>query len=47
MEFIGGLIGIQQDPQSLCLKPEIGWVIREMKAPCGAGGGDPFRLDYV
>jgi hypothetical protein len=47
MEFIGGLIGVQQDPQSLCLKPEIGWVIRETKAPNGAWGGDPFRLDYV
>jgi hypothetical protein len=31
MEFIGGLIGIQQDPQTLCLRPEIGWVIREAK----------------
>jgi tetratricopeptide (TPR) repeat protein len=31
MEFIGGLIGIQQNPQTLCLRPEIGWVIREAK----------------
>lgn len=29
MEFIGGLIGVAQDPQTLCLRPEIGWIVRE------------------
>ena len=28
MEFIGGLIGVQQDERTLCLRPEIGWVVR-------------------
>jgi hypothetical protein len=27
MEFVGGLIGITQDPETLCLRPEIGWAI--------------------
>jgi hypothetical protein len=31
MEFIGGLIGIRQEPQTLCLRPEIGWTVREVK----------------
>jgi Domain of unknown function (DUF4419) len=31
MEFIGGLIGIQQDPQTLCLRPEVGWAIRDAR----------------
>ncbi len=29
MEFLGGFIGVQQDPKSLCLRPEIGWAVRE------------------
>jgi hypothetical protein len=29
MEFIGGLIGVAQDPATLALRPEIGWVVRE------------------
>jgi hypothetical protein len=29
MEFIGGLIGIRQDPRTLCLRPEIGWAVRQ------------------
>ncbi len=32
MEFIGGLIGIKQDPQTLCLRPEIGWAVWEAGA---------------
>jgi hypothetical protein len=32
MEFIGGLIGIKQDPTTLSLRPEIGWAIRESAA---------------
>ncbi|MFT3880379.1 MAG: DUF4419 domain-containing protein [Gemmatales bacterium] len=27
MEFLAGFVGIAQDPQTLCLRPEIGWVI--------------------
>ncbi len=30
MEFIGGLIGIRQEPQTLRLRPEVGWAIREV-----------------
>jgi hypothetical protein len=32
MEFIGGLFGIRQDPHTLCLRPEIGWAVREAPA---------------
>ncbi|MBL8814505.1 MAG: DUF4419 domain-containing protein [Planctomyces sp.] len=31
MEFIGGLIGVAQCPDSLSLRPEIGWAVRETK----------------
>jgi hypothetical protein len=27
MAFVGGLIGIAQDPGTLCLRPEIGWAV--------------------
>ncbi len=27
MEFIGGFVGVDQDPSSLALKPEIGWAV--------------------
>jgi hypothetical protein len=32
MEFIGGLMGVRQDPQTLCLRPEIGWAVWEVGA---------------
>ncbi len=32
MEFIGGLIGVKQDTQTLCLRPEIGWAVWEAGA---------------
>jgi hypothetical protein len=32
MEFLGGFVGVAQDSQSLCLRPEIGWVVREASA---------------
>jgi hypothetical protein len=32
MEFVGGLIGIAQDPATLCLRPEIGWAVRDALA---------------
>jgi hypothetical protein len=28
MEFVGGLIGVSQDAETLCLRPEIGWAVR-------------------
>jgi hypothetical protein len=28
MEFVGGLIGLTQDAETLCLRPEIGWAVR-------------------
>jgi Domain of unknown function (DUF4419) len=31
MEFIGGFMGVKQDRHSLFLRPEIGWVVREVK----------------
>ena len=30
MEFLGGFVGVRQDPNTLALKPEIGWAIREV-----------------
>lgn len=27
MQFVGGLVGVRQEPQSLCLRPEIGWAV--------------------
>lgn len=30
MEFIGGLLGVAQDAETLALRPEIGWAIREV-----------------
>jgi len=29
MEFLGGFVGVGQDPATLTLRPEIGWAIRE------------------
>jgi hypothetical protein len=29
MEFLGGFIGVTQDPETLALRPEIGWAVRE------------------
>ena len=34
MEFIAGIIGVSQDQKSLCLRPEIGWVVREAGVTC-------------
>jgi hypothetical protein len=30
MEFLGGFVGVRQDRHSLFLRPEIGWVVREV-----------------
>jgi hypothetical protein len=29
MEFLGGFVGVAQDPATLTLRPEIGWAVRE------------------
>ncbi len=31
MEFLGGFVGVKQDPSSLFLRPEIGWIVRAAK----------------
>lgn len=38
MELLGGFVGVAQDAQTLCLRPEIGWAVRE--AGPGAGGAN-------
>jgi hypothetical protein len=43
MEFIGGLVGIAQDPPTLCLRPEIGWAIREARAAEPGAAVDRLR----
>jgi hypothetical protein len=30
IEMIGGLIGVSQNPDTLCLRPEIGWAVRDL-----------------
>jgi hypothetical protein len=30
MEFLGGFVGVAQDPATLTLRPEIGWAVREV-----------------
>src|SRR5262249_37174706 len=40
MEFLGGFVGVTQDAPTLCLRPEIGWVVceeisRKRKPPYG------------
>ncbi|MDG3004537.1 DUF4419 domain-containing protein [Paludisphaera mucosa] len=32
MEFLGGFVGVAQDPGTLALRPEIGWAVREADA---------------
>jgi hypothetical protein len=32
MEFLGGFVGVAQDQQTLALRPEIGWAVREAPA---------------
>ena len=29
MEFLGGFVGVRQDPETLRLRPEIGWAVRD------------------
>jgi hypothetical protein len=44
MEFVGGLIGVRQDLGTLCLRPEIGWAVREAATAEGRWSSDP--VDY-
>ena len=32
MEFLGGFVGVAQDEETLALRPEIGWAVREAPA---------------
>jgi Domain of unknown function (DUF4419) len=32
MEFLGGFVGVAQDAQTLCLRPEIGWAVRDVNS---------------
>jgi hypothetical protein len=31
MQFLAGFVGIKQDEESLALRPEIGWAVREVE----------------
>lgn len=33
MEFLGGFVGVAQDPVTMALRPEIGWAVREAELP--------------
>ena len=33
MEFLAGFVGVRQDADTLALRPEIGWAVREAGAP--------------
>jgi hypothetical protein len=33
MEFLGGFVGVQQDPITFALRPEIGWAVRDAPSP--------------
>jgi hypothetical protein len=37
MEFLGGFVGVAQDEETLALRPEIGWAVREAPAALGSG----------
>jgi hypothetical protein len=41
MEFLGGFVGVAQDSESLALRPEIGWAVREAPAETLPGGLTP------
>jgi len=31
MEFLGGFVGVSQDPATLALRPAVGWAVREAR----------------
>ncbi|MDP3275727.1 MAG: DUF4419 domain-containing protein [Deltaproteobacteria bacterium] len=37
MQFVAGLVGVRQEPESLCLRPEIGWAVLQSEDD----GSDP------
>jgi hypothetical protein len=39
MEFLGGFVGVAQDPDTLALRPEIGWAVREASQAAGPEPG--------
>lgn len=43
MTLAGGFVGISQDPQTLAVRPAIGWVVREAAQGAGAGAGQAGR----
>lgn len=46
MQLVGGLVGVRQEPGSLCLRPEIGWAVLEL--PEGQGSAsDPKQESGV
>jgi len=44
MEFLGGFVGVAQDADTLRLRPEIGWAVREC-APVSVQGGESIDID--
>ena len=41
MEFIGGFVGVSQDPETLAVCPAIGWAVNE-----GTSGSTPsWRIE--
>jgi 5-aminopentanamidase len=43
MEFLGGFVGVRQDPATLTLRPDIGWAIRQ-SCKQGPADGDQERV---
>ena len=46
MVFVGGLVGVRQDHETLALQPEIGWAVRDQSAP-PLPTEDPWHDDAV
>jgi hypothetical protein len=44
MEFVGGLVGVRQDPETLCLRPEVGWAVRPARVADRGPADDDFRF---
>jgi hypothetical protein len=43
MEFLAGLVGIRQNPATLCLRPEIGWAVRQRPARAASANSSKTR----
>ena len=46
MEFIGGLLGIRQASDTLCLTPEIGWAVRKASSSRVRRRSETYYLDF-